>query len=161
MASLHFAVSEVVPAGKTYESAVNTTVPSRVAKPRPFLYTCHKCDKHYIIRKRMETHQQQCVGKTTNAKSRRNACNATTSIMPNVHSVHIGVAAKPCAGTSCQKIQNLVQVYYVHTSVMGKCINMRSDTVCAIHVYNSRTCHRHRRSSRYVHRSSSRYVYLP
>jgi len=103
MASLHLAVSGDVPAGSTYGSAFNTTVPKRVAKPMPFLYTCQKCRKPYKIRKRMETHQLTCAGQTT--KSRRNACIATKSIMPNVSSVHIALPAEPCAGTSCQKIQ--------------------------------------------------------
>jgi hypothetical protein len=105
MASLHLAVSEVVPADSTYGSPFNMAVPCRVAKPIPFLYTCRKCQKRYNYRKRMETHQLTCMGKTTNAKSRRNACNDTTSIMPNVQSVHLAGAAEPWPGTSCQKIQ--------------------------------------------------------
>jgi hypothetical protein len=92
-------LSGVVPAGSTYASASKTTAPRRVAKPMPFLYMCKNCHKHYKIRKRMETHQLACAGSPTNDRSRRNAGNATTSITPNLPSIHIVVATDPSAST--------------------------------------------------------------
>ena len=108
MASLHLAVSAVLPADSAYGSPSNMTVPRRVAKPTPFLYTCHVCKKHFKYRKRMETHQLTCVHKTPKAALQAEASSNRTSSMPNVQSAHMAIDAELSSGTSQS---NTIKVY--------------------------------------------------
>ena len=108
MTSLHLAVAEVEPTNSSDGFTYNMVAPNIAATSKPRLFACQKCYKPFCYKKRMETHQTNCKGKTANAKSREDA---TTSFMPDVEAVHNTVPAEPSPGTSCQIIQQCYLCY--------------------------------------------------